>query len=355
MQSSGRQPIGFVLVSFNRPEQTIFLCRKLSETFGDPPIALHHDFGQSDLERRLLPSNVHLVEPWLATGWGIFAVVEANLAALRLLYHVADPDWCVSLSATDYPIKTAEYIFADLDRSPWDAFLDHRELVYRRLPHDYQRAEAIGFKDPGWSVIAYNRYVSLSEQHYPAWCSQWVKRLMYMGGPRVESLFTPFTQRFRPYGGDAWYTVSRRAAAVLLEQNPMFWKLRKHYFDRPIPEESFYHTILCNAGLRVYGENLRYADWSDGGSHPRLLSREDIPALARTNAHFARKFSYDLELFREVDAAVSERGSIPIVSCPGAGGRTDGNREASAVLDEVPSSGAGSGQPGCDVMDFLHG
>jgi len=108
MESSARQPIGFVLLSFSRPEQTISLCRKLSEVFGDPPIALHHDFGQCNLDRRALPSNVHLVEPWLATGWGVFSIVEANLAALSLLYQVADPDWCVSLSTTDYPIKTAE-------------------------------------------------------------------------------------------------------------------------------------------------------------------------------------------------------------------------------------------------------
>ena len=81
MQSNARQSIGFVLLSFNHPEQTIFLCRKLSDAFGNPPIALHHDFGQCDLDRRALPSNVHLVQPWLATGWGVFAVAEANLAA----------------------------------------------------------------------------------------------------------------------------------------------------------------------------------------------------------------------------------------------------------------------------------
>jgi hypothetical protein len=296
-----------VLLSFSRPEQTIFLCRKLSEAFGDPPIALHHDFGQCDLERGALPSNVHLVEPWLATGWGVIAVVDANLAALRLLYQVADPDWCISLSATDYPIKSPEHILADLDNSTWDAFLDHRELIHRRMPRDYQRVVADGFNDPTWLVIAYNRYVATSlKPGRLTWRSRVLDRLLYLRGRKFEHLFTPFKAGFRPYGGDAWYTVNRRAASVLTEQSALFRRLRRHYRRRPVPEESIYHTILCNAGLRVCGDNLRYADWSSGGSHPRLLSREDIPAFRRTNAHFARKFPFDPNLFHEVDAAVRD-------------------------------------------------
>jgi hypothetical protein len=306
MQSSAGQSIGFVLLSFNRPEQTIYLCRKLSEAFGDPPIALHHDFDQCHLERRALPSNVHLVEPWLATGWGIFAVVEANLAALRLLYQIADPDWCVSLSTTDYPIKSAEHILADLGNSPWDAFLDHRELIYPRLPRGYQQVGAKGFKDPAWLVIAYNRYVAMSIKpwhltfHPPV-----LGRLLYRHVPHIDRLFTPFTASFRPYAGDAWYTVNRRAASILMEQNALFWRLRRHYLHRQVPEESFYHTLLCNSGLRICGDNLRYADWSGGGSHPGMLSSANIPVFTKSNAHFARKFPFDLKLFHEVDAAVA--------------------------------------------------
>jgi hypothetical protein len=333
MESSARQPIGFVLLSFNRPEQTIYLCRKLSEAFGDPPIALHHDFGQCNLERRALPSNVHLVEPWLATGWGVFAIVEANLAALSLLYQVADPDWCVSLSTTDYPIKTAEHILADLGSSPWDAFLDHRELIYRRLPRSYQRVSAAGFNDPLWPVIGYNRYVAISfEPRRVTWYSRILNRLLR--GPHIERLFTPFSAKFRPYGGDAWYTVNRRAASVLTEQNALFWQLRRHYLGRPVPEESVYQTILCNAGLRICPDNLRYADWSDGGAHPRLLSREDIPAFAKTNAHFARKFPFDLNLFSEVDAAAGESVSGMALDREAAHGLEAESRDASALFAE---------------------
>jgi len=343
MPAGNHHRIGFVLVSFNLPEQTIFLCRRLTEEFGDAPIALHHDFGQCDLDRSRLPANVHVVDPWMPTRWATMSVVDANLAALRLLYRVADPEWCVSLSTADYPIRTADHILSSLDRSPWDAYIDHREVIYRRLPGDYRRVEAAGFHDPGWPVIAYNRYVAVPlPARAPEWCARSLRTLMYLGGPRVESLFTPFTPRFRPYGGDAWYTLNRRAAHVLAAEDAQHAKLWKHYLHRAVPEESFYHTILCNAGLRICGDNLRYADWSGGGRHPRLLTRESIPAFAATNAHFARKLPFDPALFAEIDrAARALPAALPIKPPVGAAAGGD--------------SGLQRSTNGLDLMDACHG
>ena len=82
--------------------------------------------------------------------------------------------------------------------------------------------------------------------------------------------------------------VEFRFAARRIFENGV-WESSYTTRDKSVPEESVYQTILCNAGLRICPDNLRYADWSDGGSHPRLLSREDIPAFAKTNAHLDRK------------------------------------------------------------------
>lgn len=358
--TAARARIGFVLVSHACPEQTILLCRRLAEQFGDAPIALHHDFGQCALERRLLPGCVRLVEPWLATGWGVFPVVEANLAALRLLAETADPDWAVSLSAADSPVMAAAGVVAALASAPFDAFLDHREIVYRRLEHDYSRVEAAGFRDPGWPVIAYHRYVAPGQDpRWPAWAARWAKRLMRAGGRPAERLLTPFTPSFRPYGGDAWYTVSRRAAAVLLEQGPRVERLRRHYRRRPVPEESFYHTLLCNAGLRISPESLRYADWSAGGSHPRLLGREDIPALVASGAHFARKFPFDPALFEELDRAVAAKAvaahlaaAKTVAAKTAAGAGASRARAAEDGLDAIPE---GSPDPGARAASMHAG
>lgn len=308
MPSVQRPSIGFVLVTFNLPEQTIFLCRRLSEMFGAPPIALHHDYGQSNLEEKELPSNVRVVSPWIATAWGTVSVVEANLAALRLLYQTGDPDWVVSLSTADYPIKSPDRILDDLAATPFDAFLDHREIYNR--PHDpgHVRDETKAFADPAWLTLGYKRYVALNvNPERLTWRFPSLHRDRIVRGRLVERFFSPFDETFRPFGGDAWYTINRRAAKVLAEDNELLQRMRKHYRKRRVPEESFYHTILCNhPELRIAGNNLRYTDWKRGGTSPRYLDAHDIPALLASDAHFARKFPFDPGLFDAIDMAAME-------------------------------------------------
>ena len=298
--------IGFVLVTYNLPEQTVYLCRKLSDMFGDPPIAVHHDYGQSYLDERKLPGNVRVVQAWRRTAWGIFPVVEANLDALRLLYSFADPDWTVSLSNADYPIKLAEEILTDLASSKCDALLDHRELRPPALPGTHLRDEAKAFADPAWLEVAYNRYVAtdLTPRHL-VWRFPSLHRPRLLRSRLAERLFTPFRANFRPYGGDSWYTVNRRAAAALTSEDKHFQEIRRWYRDRRVPEESAYHTILCNrADLSISPDNRRYTDWAQGGPSPRLLTRADIAALLHTPAHFARKFAFEPFVFELLDRAV---------------------------------------------------
>ena len=128
-----KPPIGFVLVTYNSPEQTLFLCERLNAMFSNPPIVIHHDFSQSPLNTAVFPGNVRFVE-WIPTRWGSMTVIDAQLSALRLLYSEFDPDWFVTLSSTDYPIQTADSILHELRDSPFDAYMDSRP-VKSRLPY----------------------------------------------------------------------------------------------------------------------------------------------------------------------------------------------------------------------------
>lgn len=298
-----RSSIGFVIVSHNLPDQTIRLSHRLTVMFGAPPIALHHDFGKCDLDRNALPANVHLMDPWIATGWGIFPVVEANLGALRLLYRIADPDWCISLSTADYPIKSAGHILSELKQTTYDGFIDYREVQWPKLPPGYQPDESKGFNDPGWLQLAYDRYVAT--RVYPCRLTWRFPLGIFVRGSLVERLLTPFSRTFRPYAGDHWYTLSRRAAKILAAEDELFTRLCKHYRSRSLPEESFYQTILCNRpDLRLNNDNMRFADWSAGGRHPKYLTASDIPILLSSRCHFARKFPNDPVFLDEIDRMV---------------------------------------------------
>jgi hypothetical protein len=38
---------------------------------------------------------------------------------------------------------------------------------------------------------------------------------------------------------------------------------------------------------------LTYVDWEKGGSHPKILSRLDLPRIEASGQYFARKFDWD--------------------------------------------------------------
>ena len=128
MAGSARPPLGFVILSHSNPEQVVRLIETLNKLYGSPPIACHHDFFQSKMDRKTLPRNVKLVTPCIATGWGKFSVVEAFLAAVDVLYKESDPNWFCLLSGADYPIAKAEVVLDELEHSSCDAFLDVHQL-----------------------------------------------------------------------------------------------------------------------------------------------------------------------------------------------------------------------------------
>ena len=300
--------IGFVFVTHNQPEQTAYLCSSLSEKFGNPPIAIHHDFSQSHLPIEKLPGNVFLVKDWVRTRWGSISVVEAFLRATRLLFSEADPGWCVNLSSADYPIKSAEQICASLKASPFDALVDHRELRYGHLPRGYKRDQSAGFDDPAYAEMGYDRAAALRIVPYAIYKHLPVLKSLNLQGPLAERL-SPFSKDLRPFGGAGWLTFNRLASEAFREDSVLLRRLMRHYKGRYAPDEGLPHTLLAHwPGLKLGHNNHRYVDWSKGGFHPKQLGLEDIPAMVASDGHFARKFSYDPELYREIDRQVAHAG-----------------------------------------------
>ncbi len=304
--------IGFILVTHQAADQTLHLCSRLGEMFGDPPIAIHHDFSQSALDVSSFPGNVSFVRPHIHTDWGGFSVVRAQMAALALLYQAASPDWVVLLSSADYPIKTAKQIVADLAGTPYDAFLDLRPIRDLGEPFHNGPLGEFPFDQRLYLQCAYNRYVA-----FPALSRRMARRLKTpveswcIKSRLLAERLTPFRDGVRCFGGDAWFTVNRRVATFILEESPFRTQLLKHYENRASPEESIYHTLLGNtAEFRFAPRNLRYTDWKGGYAHPRTLGREDFPRLLATNDHFARKFPFDTQLLHELDLLVAQRQEV---------------------------------------------
>ena len=61
--------LGFALVTHSPPQQTAYLCHKLSALFDHPPIAIHHDFSKCPTPATL-PAQTRIVKDWVTTRWG---------------------------------------------------------------------------------------------------------------------------------------------------------------------------------------------------------------------------------------------------------------------------------------------
>lgn len=301
--------VGFVLVAHNHPRQLLRLVLRLISLYDNPPLVCHFDFSQSSLEVLDFPRQVQFVRPHISTKWGHISYWLAFRAALQTLYETSQaPEWFVLLSGSDYPTQPPSSVLQQLETGGFDAYLDHRRIRHPFVPDSYVNYEDHGFGRAEWIPLAYDRYVAVT-----AWLPGIsLKEMKPIRAPigimRSEFLvrpFTPFSSTVHCFGGDGWITGNRKTAERILAQNDLNRALLAHYSTRAIPEESLTHTILCNqTDLRISADNLRYADWTADGAHPKILRMEDLPAILASKAHFARKF--DLQNHGEVLDAIDQ-------------------------------------------------
>jgi hypothetical protein len=300
--------VGFIILTHNKPHQTIKLFNTLNHMFNYPPIVCHHDFSKSELPTDTLSKNIVLVQPYLQTGWGGFSLVDAMLTALKLMYEAPNPpDWFVLLSGADYPIKPAQQILQDLASSPYDVHITYEQINYNAFEHDwqklcYERYCAVKFRVP---FLNKKLHLIRREIHL-------VNQVVALKYPLLTAPFLPFSKNLRCFAGEHWFCANRKAANYLIEFHREKPALASHYrrledFGSSIPDESYYHTILCNAPhLTISKNHWRYVDWSTKGAHPKTLFLEDLPKIYASSAHFARKFDIDqdVRILNELDAIV---------------------------------------------------
>ena len=330
------KPIGFVILSHDNPQQLRRLVRCLQRIYDNPPIAIHHDIGHSPLRQYDFPSDIKFVTPHIRTRWGQLSIVIAALRALELLYQNAAPDWFVLLSAADYPTMPAEKVLEELTSSGMDALLDYREVpnlsefshrnafalrissysidigAFRTdRPYPTPENPALGhFILSGNLALAWRRYIG---------CNIWFP--MIRGGPRIGRYTlslpfadwrAPFTPDFKCFYGDHWFAGNGKAAEILLHPIDEHKQLRRHLRFRPNVDECYYQTVLANTrGLKISKATRRFVDWSQsaggprGGSHPKQLSLEDLPAIISSKSYFARRFAAESPVLDELDKLLS--------------------------------------------------
>jgi hypothetical protein len=295
--------IGFVLLTHTKPLQIYRLMNKLNSMFNYPSIVCHHDFDQCDLPVENLSKNILLVRTHLQTKWADFALVEATVQALQLMYKVADaPDWFVLLSGADYPIKTASQILDDLASSGHDAYIQHEQITYDDYKNDLK-------SNMLWLKNSYQRYCkkSFTFNYSKKYFAQ-LNIEIRLEHPLFTKPFLPFSKKLACFSGSQWFCANRKSAEYIIDFYSQKTALTLHYGKLKYADESYFQTILANAShLKLKNDRRRYIDWSGGGSHPKTLLIEDLPNLLASSAHFARKFDIDIDnkILDELDIIIS--------------------------------------------------
>jgi hypothetical protein len=93
------------------------------------------------------------------------------------------------------------------------------------------------------------------------------------------------------YVGCEWFNLTHEAVMICLEK--MYDKKYINQFKYgKCSDEIVVQSILYNSELMssIKNDDLRYTDWSMGGSHPKLLTLEDYNKIINSGKIFARKF-----------------------------------------------------------------
>jgi hypothetical protein len=213
--------------------------------------------------------NVHLL-PSRRIIWGGWSLAQAQLSAMRSALREAQPwDYLINLSGQDYPLRSQAFIRKQLAQAPPGA--NFMEVL------DFERARP--------AIAPRVRYCHIEVG----------SRLIRLRLPRRP------LRGIKLYWGSNFGVFSRAFCRHLLD-SPLAARCRRYLRLAKLPEEFLFQTVLMNspefAGTLV-PRHQRMINWHEKGNpHPRIFAMDDLDALLRADAWFARKFD------REIDAQV---------------------------------------------------
>ena len=263
--------IAHLILAHKAPAQLERLVRALAH----PQAAcfIHLDRKADSQLFAALPNlpGVYFIGHRLDVRWGGYSLTQAALEGMRQILQAPVRYEVINLlSGEDYPIKPLAVIHDFWARHPGRSFLE------------YEAADSAWWRANMRRATRYH----LTEYSFPG--RYVVERILNLLLPRRQPPLP------RLYGGNrgGWYTLSRASAEYVVAYVDAHPRLRRYARLTWGSDEFLIPSILLNSPLAatVTNNNMRYVDWSAGGSSPRILTQADLPALRASARLFARKF-----------------------------------------------------------------
>lgn len=277
--------LAHLILAHKAPAQLHRLVQALAHPRADVFIHLDQKTDNQPFLRLAALPHVQFIRRRFAVRWGGYSLTRATLESMReILQTPGQYDFINVMSGEDYPIKPVAAIH--------DFFARHRGRSFV----EYQPDDS-----PWWQA---NRsrvtHYHLTDFSFPG--RHLLQRSLNRLLPRRKPPLFPAL-----YGGNmgGWYTLSRECAAYAVAFVDAQPQLRRFAQLTWGSDEFLVPSILLNSpfAASVTNDNLRYIDWSEGKSSPKILTVHDLPALRASSRLFARKFdsSRDAAVLNQLD------------------------------------------------------
>ena len=277
--------LAYVISAYKNLDQLARLVRRLHTD--ETNVVVHVDKKTDDQAYSMLVTalgdlpSVHLLERHTC-HWGGFGHVRATLKGIReLKQRDVDFDYLILLTGQDYPIKSNAFIDRFFHKHRGRSF-----MLYDSLPTEW------------WSPRG-----GLGRIEY--------RHLRFYGHHVRLPLKRPFPKGLKPYGGGAYWCLSREAVEYVSRFTSERADVVAFFKHVDVPDEIFFQTVLINSEMResVVNDHLRYIDWTRG-VRPAVLEVRDFERLRESPKLFARKFDvhHDEEILDLIDRELLSDG-----------------------------------------------
>jgi hypothetical protein len=290
--------IGYCIGAYVPPGQTRRLVRRLLHDDPTGQVVLHLDQRQARFDVGELAGPRLTLVAERPVHWGGFDQVQLLIDMMRIATEQLHCSYVVLISAQDYPLCHVGGLERELAR--FDVWADIRPLVRDGVVMWPEAMRRYSYRwwclsEAGRLLFALDRRVapkipgvhwSRRDPPLPRLVHFHQRDQLWWGVLRPDGLGMPI------YTGSSWMSLSARAVATVLAAPRPVMSFFRHV---PIAGEACFQTILGNAGgLSFAPGNGRFIRW-EGKDSPDILTAGDLPALAGSGAHFARKFDEELD------------------------------------------------------------
>jgi len=264
--------IAYLILAHRAPGDLLAMLpalRRHGETY------LHVDRDSRGFESHweALAHQAVLVERRHSVSWGGFSVVEATLELIETALKHGTAEYFVLMSGACLPVNNSTNLSLRLARDGGE----YIDIMPEAEVRHHDRASRL-------------RYYRFYSKTLPRPCLGAVNRLSRVAWTRPD-----FAAEFgAPRFGSMWWCLSRPFMEWTMRFRRDHPAYDRRFRNTETPDECYFQTLIS---LSPFAEavkaSLTYFDWEKGGSHPKTLSKADLPRITASGQCFARKFDWD--------------------------------------------------------------